>query len=87
MPEGRSWLHGGLAVAHVELAPPPARNMDQKTIIGRTAILGRIQAQPQEGAHQAPALRNALADHVIHLAREGRRRVAAQKRREVAHRD
>src|SRR5215467_13258432 len=42
--EGRGWLHGGLAVAHVELAPTPASNMDQKAVIGRTTILGRIQA-------------------------------------------
>src|SRR5262245_9188112 len=51
VPEGRGWLHGGLAVAHVELAPTPARDMDEKAVIGWTAILGRIQAQPKEGAH------------------------------------
>src|SRR5215468_906084 len=32
VPEGRRWLHGGLAVAHVELAPTPARDMDEKAV-------------------------------------------------------
>ena len=87
VPEARGRLHRGLSVAVVELAAPPARDVDVHPVEHALPRLVPVEAGVEEGPQEPAALRDPFRDHVVDPAGGGRVGAPPRPRREVAHRE